>query len=362
MMLRQLSLVNFRSYTEAELHFNTQVVLFTGVNGSGKTNLLDAIHYLAFCKSFLNPIDTQNIHEDAPFFVIQGRFSSEDAEDQIYCGLKRGQKKVFKRNGKEYEKLSAHIGLIPLVTISPADISLIHGGSEERRKFIDSVISQYDADYLQHLIRYSRLIQQRNALLRLNPDPELLNILDEQIIPEGESIYQVRMQFMERFRPQFQKHYSALSGGKEVAELSYKSSLDAAVFADVLRAAREKDLSLQYSSAGVHKDDLGMAIDGYPLRKFASQGQTKSFLIALKLAELDLLKSITNKEPLLLLDDIFEKLDQERIKALMQLVSDGGAGQLFITDAHPERAAELLNGIQINFEHYRIENGITEKI
>lgn len=361
MQLSEIHLVNFRNYPEANLAFNKNVVVFTGNNGSGKTNLLDAIHYLSFCKSFLNPIDSQNILNEAPFFVIQGIFENDNKKEAVYCGIKRGQKKQFKRNAKEYDRLSEHIGLIPLVVISPSDIALITDGSEERRRFMDSVISQYDKPYLENLIRYGKLIQQRNAYLRQgNCSSEMLDVWDAQLAQLAQPIFDARKVFLERFTPLFQNVYAFISGSNETVELSYESRLFETDSYALFIQSREKDRIMQYTTAGIHKDDLGMLINGFPLRKYASQGQQKSYLIALKLAQFDILSEVKKMKPLLLLDDIFEKLDQERITALMTLVSKQHFGQIFITDSHPERIAEILRGIQTNFDHFAVHQGTVQ--
>ncbi|HOY48070.1 MAG TPA: DNA replication/repair protein RecF [Flavobacteriales bacterium] len=361
MQLSELHLVNFRNYPEADLAFGQSIVVFTGNNGSGKTNLLDAIHYLAFCKSFLNPIDSQNIRNEEPFFVVQGSFQNEESKDAVYCGIKRGQKKQFKRNSKEYERLSEHIGLFPLVVISPSDIALITEGSEERRRFMDSVISQYDKPYLEHLIRYGKILQQRNAYLRQgNSQADMLEIWDEQLAQYARPVFEARKLFLARIKPLFQQVYSFISNSTETVELTYESKLFDADPYQLLQQTREKDQILQYTTAGIHKDDLGMLINGFPLRKYASQGQQKSFLIALKLAQFDVLSEVKQMKPLLLLDDIFEKLDQDRITALMTLVSQQHFGQIFITDSHPERIAEILRGIQATFDHFTVHQGTVQ--
>lgn len=357
MRLNNLNLVNFRSYSEANLEFTQAIAVFTGNNGSGKTNLLDAIYYLAFCKSFLNPIDSQNIKHDEPFFVVQGSFANGTIKESVYCGIKRGQKKQFKRNGKEYERLSEHIGRIPLVVISPSDIALITDGSEERRRFIDSVISQYDKDYLDALIKYMRVIQQRNASLRAGYAPEdLLQIFDEQLTEYAKPVHEARKSFLERISSLVQQYYTLLSGGTETVSLSYESRLNDQSLSELLQQSREKDRIMQYTTVGVQKDDLGMLINGFPLKKYASQGQQKSFLIALKLAQFDIISEIKQQKPLLLLDDIFEKLDQSRITSLMTMVSQQHFGQIFITDSHPERIAEILREIQATFDHFSVSN------
>jgi DNA replication and repair protein RecF len=356
MYLRELNLVNFRNHAEAQLAFAKQVAVFTGNNGSGKTNLLDAIHYLSFCKSFLNPIDSQNIKQGEPFFVIQGKFdNSGQSDEDVYCGIKRGLKKQFKRNSKEYEKLSDHIGLIPLVVISPSDISLITEGSEERRRFIDSVISQYNRSYLQALIAYNKVLHQRNAALRAGYAPEeLLQVFDFQLATHAVPVYNLRKEFMQQYAQKVAAYYALLCDGNESVSLSYESQLHLAPIEQLLTGSREKDQALQYTTQGIHKDDIGMSINEFPLKKYASQGQQKSFLIALKLAQFDLLRDFKQEKPMLLLDDIFEKLDQSRITALMELVSKQHFGQIFITDSHPERIAEILRNIQTPFDHFEV--------
>ncbi len=363
MQLKDLHLVNFRNYEEANLNFSNSIVVFTGNNGSGKTNLLDAIHYLAFCKSFLNPIDTQNIRLEEPFFVVQGSFEKDNQIEAIYCGIKRGQKKIFKRNSKEYERLSEHIGRIPLVVISPTDIGLITEGSEERRRFVDSVISQFDKTYLDALIKYTRNLQQRNAALKSGYAPsDLLDIFDEQLNEWALPVFKARENFLNRISLLVQKYYLFLSGGSETIDLTYESKLKTSSLKQLLEESRERDKMVQYTTVGVHKDDMGMLINGFPLKKYASQGQQKSFLIALKLAQFDILSEIMNQKPLLLLDDIFEKLDQSRITALMTMVSKHHFGQIFITDSHPERIAEILREIDATFDHFGVDSAQVSKL
>ncbi len=362
MFLKKLSVLNFKNYPETELEFSSHVNCFTGNNGEGKTNILDAIHYLSFCKSFFNPIDSQNILHDAPFFLIQGIYDSEGQEEEIYCGLKRSQKKQFKRNKKEYSRLADHIGLFPLVMISPADSELVTEGSESRRKFIDSVIAQFDREYLEKLIHYNRVLSQRNMLLKQIAnnhifDKDALEIWDVQLIEYGESIHQKRKNFITNFVAIFQKYYELISGGREQVDITYISHLSTAPFAEVLEKALQRDKVMEYTTVGIHKDDLEFKIDGHTLKKYASQGQQKSFLIALKLAQFDFIKQIKHLTPILLLDDIYDKLDDLRVKQLMELVSSDHFGQLFITDTHHTRLAELFGSTQANFKSFRISNG-----
>lgn len=367
MFLKKLSVLNFKNYPEAELEFSSHVNCFTGNNGEGKTNILDAIHYLSFCKSFFNPVDSQNILHEAPFFLIQGQFDLEGQEEEIYCGLKRNQKKQFKRNKKEYTRLADHIGLFPLVMISPADSELITEGSESRRKFIDGVIAQFDREYLEKLIHYNRILSQRNMVLKqiagkASFDKDALDIWDLQLIEDGEIIHQKRQKFVTDFIAIFQKYYALISGGREQVDISYISHLHAAPFSEILARALQRDQAMEYTTVGIHKDDLEFRIDGYALKKYASQGQQKSFLIALKLAQFDFIKQIKQITPVLLLDDIYDKLDDLRVKQLMELVSSDHFGQLFITDTHPTRLSDLFSSTKAGFKSFRISKGNTTEI
>lgn len=363
MQLKSLSLVNFRSHRDAAFAFEQAVAVFTGANGAGKTNILDAIHYLSFCKGFLNPTDSQNIHQQEPFFLVEGKFSLNEKNEQISCGLKRGQAKIFKRNGKEYQKLSEHIGLFPLVLIAPTDIVLISGGSEERRKFTDSVISQFDRNYLENLIRYGKILQQRNAYLRQQQrDASMLAVLNMQLCRYAPEIHQARKDFLGKIAPLFSQYYHILSGHAEEVSLDYESGLNEASMEDLLEQSAERDRVMQYTTEGIHKDDLEIRVNNLPLRRFASQGQQKSILIALKLAQFDVMAELKGVKPLLLLDDIFEKLDQERITALMELVSQHHFGQIFITDSHPERVTDILGSIDCLHDHFSIEPTVKQTV
>jgi DNA replication and repair protein RecF len=350
MWLQRLSLLNFKNYEEAELKFSKTVNAFTGNNGAGKTNLLDAIHYLSLCKSYFNPIDTQQIRQGADFFMVQGTFDLKAKDETIACSLKRNQKKQFKRNKKEYQRLADHIGLFPLVMISPYDVSIVIEGSEERRKFMDNAISQTDRKYLDELIQYNKVLSNRNALLRQiaqtgKYDPTLLEIFDEQLVNSGAVIYQKRRSFMERFTEIFNQHYSFLSEDAEQVSLVYDSPLHQDSLTNLLLKNVEKDRILERTTVGIHKDDLVFTIHGMPLKKFGSQGQQKSFLIALKLAQYTYLKQENGFEPLLLLDDIFDKLDDLRTRKLMQKVSDHDFGQIFITDTSRTRIQTIFDEI-----------------
>ncbi len=367
MYLKSLSLINFKNYREAEFEFHDKVNCFVGNNGEGKTNILDAIYYLSFCKSFFNPSDVQNIQHEEPFFVVQGEFSKEGEVDKIHCGVKRGQNKVFKKNKKEYERLAEHIGAYPLVMISPSDSILIYEGGEERRKFIDGIIAQYDREYLDHLIQYNKALAQRNALLKLffkerRFDRESIVIWNEQLVKHGVYLFEKRKQFIHDFEPIFQEYFNVVSGKKEVVELQYESQLLHNNLSDLLIEAEGEDSRKQYTTIGVHKDELMFNIGHHPLKKFGSQGQQKSYLIALKIAQLEFLKRIKKVNPILLLDDIFDKLDENRVKHLLELVNTNQFGQIFITDTHPERIEQLLKAVQGSHKMFEIEKGAVKKV
>ncbi|TAH41584.1 MAG: DNA replication/repair protein RecF [Bacteroidetes bacterium] len=360
MFLKKINLLNFKNYPEASLELEPGVNALVGANGEGKTNLLDAIHYLSLCKSYFNPVDAHNIRFGEDFFMVQGVFEIDEVSETISCGLKRNQKKVFKRNQKEYDRLADHIGLVPVVMISPTDTILITEGSEERRKFLDSIISQFDKNYLDDLINYSRVLSQRNAYLKYaalhrNFDADSLLIWDEQMIPLAERIYKVRSKFISELVPIFKDFYKAISGNKEVIDISYESHLSKGNLRDQLDAGREKDRALQYSTVGIHKDDLTFLISDVPVKRYASQGQQKSFLIALKLAQFNFVATEKGQPPILLLDDIFDKLDDSRVTRLMELVCQENFGQLIITDSHAGRLKEIFKGLGITLPVFQVQ-------
>ncbi len=350
MFLKSLSLIQFKNHEEQQFSFTPGINCLVGENGVGKTNVLDAIYYLTFCKSYFNPIDSQNILHGEGFFVIQGEFDREGKSEVVHCGLKKGQKKSFKRNKKEYERLADHIGLFPLVMVTPSDTELIHNGSELRRKFIDGVISQFNKSYLDHLLNYNRAVSQRNAFLKRlaeerRTDDATLEVWDMQLEQYGTPIFEARKEFLQGFIPIFQKYYDMLGQGREEVSLDYDSQLTDIPLDKLLEENRSKDYRLTYTSVGIHKDDLAFLINGHPLKKFGSQGQQKSFVVALKLAQFDYIKEQKGIKPLILLDDIFDKLDPSRVKALLQLVSEDHFGQIFVTDANKERMNELFDDI-----------------
>lgn len=347
MFLKQLSLLNYKNLAQNEFEFEAKLNCFVGKNGVGKTNILDAIYHLAYGKSYFNPLAIQNIKHGEEFFVIDALFEKNNKEEKIVCSLKKGQKKTIKRNGKAYEKLSEHIGLIPLVIISPSDTDLIVEGSETRRKFIDSVIATLDSNYLQLLIQYQKTLSQRNALLKyfaLNQtfDADNLSIYNEQLSQSGQLIFEKRKQFLAAFVPIFKKHHATISGGNENIALHYESQLFEKDLLPLLEDTLLKDRMIHYTSAGIHKDDLVFEIDGFPIKKFGSQGQQKSFLIALKLAQFEFVKNQSKTLPILLFDDIFDKLDAYRVQQIINMVNDDVFGQIFISDTHPERTEDIM--------------------
>ncbi|NVJ88189.1 MAG: DNA replication and repair protein RecF [Flavobacteriaceae bacterium] len=359
MYLQRISIVNFKNIASQTFNFKEKINCFLGNNGVGKTNILDAIYYLSFTKSYFNAIAIQNIKHGENFFMIEGEYLINDRKETIICSLKKGQKKVLKRNGKLYEKFSEHVGQIPLVIISPADRDLVIEGSETRRKFIDAVISQQNKTYLKNLIAYNKTLSQRNALLKYFAanrtfDAFNLEIYNEQLIDLGSKIYEVRKTFLEEFIPIFNAKYQIISDDKEQVNLNYKSQVHEASIKDLLEKSLEKDKILQYTSTGIHKDDLSFEIGNYPIKKFGSQGQQKSFLIALKLAQFEFIKKQSGLMPILLLDDIFDKLDEQRVSHIVNLVNNDEFGQIFITDTHLERTENIINKSNKPFEIFKL--------
>jgi DNA replication and repair protein RecF len=360
MRLKRISILNYKNLEEVDLNFSGKLNCFFGQNGMGKTNLLDAIYFLSFCKSAGNPVDSQQIRHDQEFFVIQGFYETADgAPEEIYCGMKRRQKKQFKRNKKEYTRLSDHIGFIPLVMVSPADSELISGGSDERRKFMDVVISQYDKEYLEALIRYNKALQHRNTLLKSEQpvEEELLLVWEEMMAQAGEIVFHKREAFIREFIPIFRKFYSFISLDKEQVGLAYESHARNASLLEVLKESRIKDQTLGFSLHGIHKDELNMLLGEFPIKKEGSQGQNKTYLVALKLAQFDFLKRTGLAMPLLLLDDIFDKLDASRVEQIIKLVAGDGFGQIFITDTNREHLDRMLSNAGSDYNMFEVVQG-----
>ena len=363
MRIKSISLLNYRNLRDVNTKLSPKINCLIGSNGMGKTNLLDAVYYLSFCKSAVTITDNSNILHDEPFFMLQGSYVSDSGiEEEVSCGLKRGEKKVFKRNGKSYERLSDHIGSIPLVMVSPADNELIAGGSEERRRFMDVVISQYDKEYLTALIRYNKALQQRNVMLRAEymPDPEMMTLIEDMMVAEALCIHEGRRRFVEELIPVFSQFHNTITGGNEPVSMRYRSHLNDGDLSALLFASRADDRALGYTSKGPHRDELVMQLGGYPLKKEGSQGQNKSFLVSLKLAQFDFLRRKGGETPLLLLDDIFDKLDSYRVEQIVNLVSGDGFGQIFITDVNREHIDAILDRIDSCYRLFEVKGGEVE--
>lgn len=366
MNLKHISIINYKNLSQVELDLSPKINCFVGNNGMGKTNLLDAVYYLSFCRSYINPVDSQNIKHDADMCMIQGKYLMDnEKEEEIYCGLRRRQKKQFKRNKKEYEKLSDHIGLIPLVMISPADIEIIEGASEERRKFMDIAISQFDKEYMQALIRYNKALQQRNAILKMDDnqiDFTLLQIWEEQMVEEGELIYLRRQAFVEEFTPIFDRFYKTISLSSENVSFDYISQLGDNDFAEKLLQTRRRDIAIGHTTTGIHRDELEMLLDGYPIKKVGSQGQNKTYFVSMRLAQFHYLLKTGKRVPILLLDDVFDKLDANRVEEIVKLVSGDEFGQIFISDTNRESFDKILERINNSYRIYSVENGEIKQI
>ncbi len=363
MFLQKLTISNFKNYAEATLEFSEKINCFTGNNGVGKTNILDAIYYLSFCKSYFNLVDAQNILHHHDFFALHGYYHyPENTPDHVTCQYKVNSRKVFKINNKEYDRLSDHIGNFPLVMISPYDRDLINDGSELRRRYLDSVISQFDHGYLDHLVSYNKALQQRNALLKQMADQRhfdamSLGIWSEKLHRFGTPIFEKRIEFIHEFNPLFEQFYQMLSGNAEQVGIEYRSRLADDAFSNLTSTSLKKDLAVKYTTEGIHKDDLEFTIGGYPLKKFGSQGQQKTFVIALKLAQFEFTRKIKGFKPILLFDDIFDKLDDNRVEQIIKLVSGDNFGQVFITDTQRQRIEHIFTQIDIDHRIFNVDAG-----
>ena len=365
MYIEEISIVNFKNLKDVNVAFSPRLNCFIGNNGAGKTNLLDAVYYLSFCKSFSNPVEQLNITHDENFFMLNGNYIRLDSKETINCGFQKGQKKQFKRNSKIYKKLVDHIGLLPLVMITPSDVNLILGGSDERRKFMDGVISQYNQNYLDDLLKYNRALQQRNNLLKQFAaeryfDDELLTIWDAQLLEPGKRIHAERQNFVEKLIPVFQHYYTFISQENEKVGLTHKSDLHDGNFEQLLKESLPKDRVAQYTTTGIHKDELVFTIDGYPIKKMGSQGQKKTYLAALKLAQFDFIKEISGMKPVLLLDDIFDKLDRFRVEQIVKVVSGEKFGQIFITDTNREHLDTIIRKMNADYRIFNVKSGNVE--
>ena len=360
MFLQNLSIINYKNISQSDAEFSPKLNCFVGHNGVRKTNYLDAIYFLSFCKSSFNSIDSQNIRHNEDFMVIQGDYVHADGrKDNIYCGVKRNHKKQFKRNGKAYGKLADHIGYIPLVMVSPGDVDIILGGSEDRRRFLDVVISQYDGQYLYEIMRYQHALKERNALLKMETpvDEDLIGAYEDVMADSGEKIHAVRAEFLKNFTPVFQNFYSQLCRDGEEINLEYVSNCQSGQLLHQIVQSRPKDQILGFSLCGIHRDDLKMTLGGYPIKHEGSQGQNKSCLIALKLAQYEFLKIQIHKMPILLLDDIFDKLDAMRVERILNLVASDKFGQIFVTDTDRNYLSHLMDKVGRDSHIFEIENG-----
>ena len=367
MYLHRLTLLNFKTYPELDIQFSQKVNCFVGNNGVGKTNLFDAIYYLAFCKSFFNIPDADIATHGHDFFMAEGEYTFEDRTERIQCGYKTDQKKRIRRNDKEYQRIADHIGLIPLVMVSPADSGLITETSEERRRYMNSVISQFDRGYLEDVIQYNKALLYRNKLLKDSGrsgdlDPDLLAVWDDKLAATGDRIFDRRKRFVEELLPIFQKYYTLISGGNEVVSMDYQSQLTEEGTLQLLKRERSRDLQVQFTSAGIHRDDLVFRISGYPIKYQGSQGQQKTYLVSLKMAQYDFLKQVSGVRPLLLLDDVFDKLDAGRVTQIIQLVAEDHFGQIFITDKDQGHLENILGNLPVSYKLFRVKNGSIQTV
>ncbi|MBC8173447.1 MAG: DNA replication and repair protein RecF [Chitinophagales bacterium] len=362
MYLRSLKLINYKNYRQSEAHFKKPFVLINGDNGSGKTNLIDAVYYLCICKSYFARQNNLLVRHGQDFFRLDGTFNTDADDIVITCKYQTDKKKEFLKNNAVYDRLSEHVGLIPVVMIAPDDIEIIHDGSEERRKFLDTAIAQSDRVYLQRLILYNKILMQRNALFRKmaedgRRDHTLINALNHQLSEHGDFIYAERKKFVMTFTQTFTKMYQLLSDEKERPSVTYQSALAEQKHLQLLTDSLEKDIDAQRTTTGIHRDDLKFEIDQYPLKETGSQGQIKSFLIAMKLAQCSMITAATNKKPLLLLDDIFEKLDKKRLHILFKMLKGNDFSQVFITDADEKRSVNYFEESNVEYDHLQVKNG-----
>lgn len=360
MRLEKLSLLNFKNIAECQLLPSEGINCIVGSNGAGKTNVVDAIHYLSMSKSSLSMTDGQCLRHGEPFFMLSGDYTTDgDMGVTVTCGFEKGKGKSLKFCGKEYERLADHIGIVPVVMVSPADGALVSESADERRRWLNAFLSQLDRTYLDATMRYNRLLAERNTLLKQGEMllPELLDVIDERLAEQGERVAAARRDVLERLAPIVERFYDEIAGESESVCLSYRSELNSTPFVEILRANRQKDLVMGFTTSGIHRDDVTMTIGGYPLRKFGSQGQQKSFLLALKLAQYVLLHERLGERPLLLLDDIFDKLDEGRLAKLSSLIAGDSFGQVFMTDCNRERIISILRQRGLSFKLFAVEAG-----
>lgn len=358
MHLRKLTLVNFKNIAQEEILPGEGINCFVGNNGAGKTNIIDAFYYLSMCKSSLPTTDGQNLRHGAEFFVLEGSYVSDrEKGETVSCSYSRKGGKILKHNGKEYERLADHIGRIPVVIVSPADTALISDAAEERRRYLNGFISQLDRSYLAAVMRYNAVLGERNKLLKVSSDEDMLSIYDRQLSEHARTVHALRSRYVERLQPLVAAFYRTLSEDREQVLLEYRSELNDTPLETILLRNRQRDLINQYTTSGIHRDDLILKIGGYPLRKYGSQGQQKSFLIALKLAQYTIVAEECDERPILLLDDLFDKLDAGRVAQLLRLVSQPDFGQIVITDCNPTRLKRILDQAGAPYQLFTVEGG-----
>ncbi len=358
MYLKKLSLINFKNIAQAEISLSEGINCFVGDNGAGKTNVLDAVYYLSMSKSAFTMTDGQSIHHGEEFFVAEGAYLDDGGRtEQVNCSYSRKGGKVLKRNGKEYDRIADHVGRFPVVIVSPQDSELVTDAADERRRYLNGFISQLDRTYLTAMMRYNAVLAERNRFLKSSSDEAMLSIYDMQLSEHGTRIYERRREIVDRMRPLVEEYYRTLSDDREQVEIAYRSELTAAPLSEVLQRARERDIMNRFTTSGIHRDDIVFRIGGYPLRKYGSQGQQKSFLVALKLAQYRLLAEATGERPILLLDDLFDKLDMGRVEKLLGLVAGEGFGQICITDCNKVRLETTLGRAGERYLLFTVEGG-----
>lgn len=363
MYLKRILISNFKNIREADLCFSRKINCISGNNGEGKTNLLDAIYYLSMTKSYFNSSDSYTFTFGESFSALNGGYVMDDStEENISVGIKAGGEKIVKRNGKAYQRVSEHIGSIPIVMVSPSDTSLINGGGEERRKFINSILSQVDKEYLRRVMRYNQLLAQRNKLLKMpGIQSDLLETLNERMGPDAHYIYMKRRELCLSLQEMAKEFYAKLSGAKEEVSLEYISDLhdvDGNSLEALFVKNYEKDVVLKYTSSGIHRDDVVFTLGGHPIKRCGSQGQQKSFLIALKLAQFTLMKRLHGCAPILLLDDVFDKLDMQRVEYLLSLVASDEFGQIFISDSNKVRMSKIAQSVTKELQAFEVISGV----
>ena len=358
MYLKKLVLINFKNIAQAEITLSERLNCFVGDNGAGKTNVLDAVYYLSMSKSALTMTDGQSVRHGEDFFVVEGTYAGDSgSNDTVNCSFLRRSGKVLKLNGKEYDRMADHVGRFPVVMVSPQDSVLITDAAEERRRYLNAFLSQLDRDYLASLMRYNALLAERNRFLKSSSDEQMLQIYDMQLADHAARIYERRRDIIERMRPLVAEFYRQLSGDREQVEIEYRSELASASMGELLLASRERDIVNGFTTSGVHRDDMSLRIGGYPLRKYGSQGQQKSFLMSLKLAQYRILAEVCGERPLLLLDDLFDKLDTSRVENLLTLVAGDDFGQIFITDCNRSRLETILSRAGEKYALFMVEGG-----